>query len=182
MNREVLEKYLNSGKGMQIFGICIAVFGLMFSLAEIDQAGIGAMGIFVVLAGFGALLYVPSKKKQVEMKKFLDAAEAEGRIDLILADFQTAGSSFENKVRLGQQWVYGQKMDALIAYSEIVQVYQYVHRTNFVEDRRTLKAKLVSGKTVDVCTLPARGKGDQELKSVIMYMLMKNPNIKVGYK
>ena len=49
-----------------------------------------------------------------------------------------------------------------------------------MEDRRELRA-VVAGKEITLANLPLKGKGDEDLKKVLGFFLMKNPGIHVGY-
>ena len=88
----------------------------------------------------------------------------------------------KGRILFGNNWIYKKGTARVITYSEIVQVYQFVQKTNFIESERMLKYVDTKGKTRTLCDLELRGRSDEELKQIIGMIYIKNPGIKVGYK
>ena len=161
-----------------IFGPMLMVLGFfaLFTPGAI-------VGVFMLIGG-GWLLYsyFTNKKRAAARMREL---EASGELAALLSDFRAAEPIADGNIRLGEQYLYPKRGGERIAYGDLLQVYQTVHKTNFVEDRRTITAVVRDGdrtKTVSLCALALRGKGDDVLRDVMLRLLVKNPNIKLGYK
>ncbi len=136
--------------------------------------------VFIALAVCSAItVYDVIRRKKVAEK--IDEFEKQGTLHVILHDFETAGTAFKDSLRLGQNYLFGKETGNIFTYNDIVQMYQYIHKTNLIEDTRILKVKTSAGKTLDLCKLPLRGKGDDELSQVFAYVKGKNENIYIGY-
>lgn len=97
-------------------------------------------------------------------------------------DFEYAVSMRDDRVRFGEYYIYIKRSGRLLKYSEITQVYQYVHKTNFVEDERALKYVDTNGKHRKMCKLELRDNSNAELSMMVSMILKKNPYVKVGYR
>ncbi|MCF0135565.1 MAG: hypothetical protein HUJ69_03990 [Lachnospiraceae bacterium] len=176
MERKELEAFLGPGKGTIVAAIIVAALWTPLSLLTDPTMMIGVVIVVVLI-----LLYyiVPA----VRLKKRLDAMEMRGDLLRAYMDFKMAQPAFGGKLLVGNEYLFGKKVGGIIPYWEISKVYQYIHRTNFVEDNRLLKAVLPDGKkAVDVCKLPRRGKGDAELAHIIEFIQSRNPAVHVGYR
>ena len=100
-------------------------------------------------------------------KRIIRRLEEEGELSNVIMDFQKGEKLFGDAVRVGNKY--------------IIQIYQYIHKTNHFEDYRSLRAYTNDG-TKDICQLPRNGAEEQTVRQLIMYICTKNPNIKVGYK
>ena len=96
-------------------------------------------------------------------------------------DFQKGEKLFGDAVRVWNKYIIGKGTKDIVAYKDIKQIYQYIHKTNYFEDYRSLRVCTDDG-TKDICQLPRNGAGEQTVRQLIMYICTKNPNIKVGYK
>lgn len=95
-------------------------------------------------------------------------------------DFARAYPFVKGKVRMGQSHIYAKGSGKLVAYGDMVQVYQHIHRTNGIEDKRMLKYVDANGKHQPLCQLRLRGKSDSEVKDILTLIRQKNPGIKIG--
>ena len=116
------------------------------------------------------------------LKQYFEQVQSNGTASQIVADFVNARSFFDDRLKLGERYVFGKRSGRILSYYDLQNVYQYIHKTNFVEDRRALRVNTNSNETVDICKMKLRGKSDDELMIVVMEMLKKNNRITVGYK
>lgn len=118
---------------------------------------------------------------QWKVTKKIKEIEQRGELPLVLHDFEMAETAFNDALRMGQTYMLGKGTGGIFTYNDIVQIYQYIHKTNGLEDSRMIKVKTSDGKTHDLCKLPLRGKGDDELSQVFAYVKGKNEKIYLGY-
>ena len=79
-------------------------------------------------------------------------------------------------------WIFIKGSGKLLEYSEIVQIYQYIHKTNFIEDERALKYRDSKGKERRLCRLELGDKSKDEMLQMIDIICRKNPTVKIGYR
>lgn len=181
-----LKKFIRPSPAIFIVGTIWGLIGIIILIVSIfENIGedstmiiVGAvmlvMGIIIAVSG----IYILKKAD-----KRLAEIYSKGSTQILLNDFRTGGKAFKDLLILGQTFLIGKHTGTVITYSNIIQIYQYVHKTNYVEDSRILKAVIAPDrKVVDLCRIPLSGKGDDELRQVIGFIVSKNENIKVGYK
>lgn len=175
MNRKGLEKFLYPSSTVLVVGIVMAVFGILLLVNSIFLPALLALPI-------GGLCIWTGWSTIADCKKQLDSLEASGQLDGVIREFASGRPFFKNKLRVGPTYILGKKSGRVLTHSEVRKVYQHVHKTNFVEDRREIRVETADGKIVSVCQIPVKGKGDQELLQVISIMKTMNPGIYIGYK
>lgn len=102
--------------------------------------------------------------------------------NLIEEEFISAIPMRKDSVRFGKNYIFIKHSGKLLKYSDIKQVYQYIHKTNFVENERALKYIDLNGKHRKICNLLLREKSNDELSQMISIIMCKNPNVKIGYR
>lgn len=148
--------------------------------SEGDMLGKIIFCVIVLFPVFGIVHYclVVSAPKRI-----IRRLEEEGELSNVIMDFQKGEKLFGDAVRVGNKYIIGKGTNCIISYKDIQQIYQYIHKTNYVEDYRSLRAYTNTNiGTTDICQLPRNGAGEQTVRELIMYICTKNPNIKVGYK
>ena len=173
---KVFRKYISEGYTSLYLGPILVLLGGVMFLAESVIGYLGglfliAMGVYMVYCWF-------RDKKQMDRQ--MEAWRSTGVLQGLLAEFQQSAPVFKDTLRLGQTHLFPKGTGKVLTYGQLTQVYQYVHKRNFVEDRRELRA-VVAGKEITLANLPLKGKGDEDLKKVLGFFLMKNPGIHVGY-
>lgn len=175
MNTEELKKYLKPSAVSEIvIGSILAVFGLI-CLVSVPIGGI----IFLALA---ALFLWMGISKQNKFNKTFDGYVSSGQINYILADFSSSLPLVNFNIRMGQNYVYGKGSGQIVPYHDIRKIYQHVHRTNFVEDRRELHYVNSQGKVNTLCALQLRNKSQDDLVRIVAIVQAKNPTVHIGYK
>lgn len=146
--------------------------------SEGDMLGKIIFCVIVLFPVFGIVHYclVVSAPKRI-----IRRLEEEGELSNVIMDFQEGEKLFGDAVRVGNKYIIGKGTKDIVAYKDIKQIYQYIHKTNYFEDYRSLRVCTDDG-TKDICQLPRNGAGEQTVRQLIMYICTKNPNIKVGYK
>lgn len=153
---DILDMLRNEGSMLGKILICVVVLLPVFGIAQY---------CFNVLAP----------------KRIIRRLEGEGELSNVIMDFQKGEKLFGDAVRVGNKYIIGKGTKDIVAYKDIKQIYQYIHKTNHFEDYRTLRA-YTDIETIDICQLPRNGAGEQTVRQLIMYICAKNPNIKVGYR
>lgn len=135
-------------------------------------------GVIILVMVFNIIGYyfIVSGPKRI-IRKF----EEKGELGKVLIDFNKGEKLFGDTVSIGNEYIIGKGTNCIVAYDDIEQIYQYIHKTNNYEDFRTLRVCTSSG-TEDVCQLPKNGVEEQTVLKLIAYICYKNPDIKVGYK
>ena len=158
--------------------------GLLWLLNDIRYAFeiIVFMSLFYVLLGIPQAIWY--------YKKMLTFLVEWAFYDIAVYDFYFAQPFLDDRIRLGKKCIYGRSCCTIMRYTDITKIYQYVHKTNYIEDRRELRVVDGEGKVWKLCVLEhhrlfQRQKNellDEELSEVINVMLRKNRWIHVGYK
>ncbi len=173
---KAFRKYISEGYTSLYLGpILVLLGGIMFVGESILTYLVGlfliAMGVYMVYCWF-------RDKKQMDRQ--METWRSTGALQSLLAEFQQSGPVFKDTLRLGQTHLFPKGTGKILTYGQLAQVYQYIHKRNFVESSRELRA-VVAGKEITLAKLPLKGKGDEDLKKVVGFLLMKNPGIHVGY-
>lgn len=140
---------------------------------------IGGLSVGIILF---IILFIYIQYKASTLKKLIDDIEARGELLILLNDFETSGRAFNDSLRVGRSYLIGKGKGTIICYHDIVRIYQYIHKTNSVEDSRALRVQTVENKTIDLCKLPLRGAADDEVMHFFSYIKNMNNNIKLGYR
>ena len=164
--------------------IGLAFFGLLFLIGLVSSArgNSSALPALLIFGIFAALASISPIRSIRGISEFLEGARSRNELDAVLLDFETAQSLCGDKIRMGEKYIYGKKTGGIYDYNQIRKVYQYIHKTNFAEDRRELRAETIDGKTKTLCRLALKGKDDENMKQIVMRIFAKNPTVKIGYR
>ena len=102
-------------------------------------------------------------------------------INAIEQDFARAYPFVKGKVRLGRNYIFSKGSGALVAYSDIVQVYHHIHKISGIEDQRMLKYVDANGVHHPLCPLRLKGKSDAEIRDILTVIRQSNPNVQVNF-
>lgn len=162
------------GTGNKVASLAtIAMLG--FFIGIMVQENTFATAPIVMFCIFFALTLRPYFKA----RKFFASLAGEN-INAIEHDFNRAYPFVKGRVRMGETYVFSKGSGQLVKYSDMVQVYQYISRTNFIESKRMLRYMDANGRHHELCQLRLRGKSDDELKDMLRVIMRKNPNVKIG--
>lgn len=137
---------------------------------------------FIILGLLGGFLAYTGITSIRDVDRMIQMYTENGTIDQIVDEFQNARSFAKGNLCLGETYVFGKKKGKILSYEDITRVYQYVHKTNFIEDNRELRVDTRGNGTVSLCGLSLRGKSDDELKEIVTMMYLHNQQIRIGYK
>ena len=140
------------------------------------------IGVFLMFLIIGILLILFAVRSLMNHNQYIQSLEKSGQLHRVLQDFAQAGCLVDGKLRFGQYCLYAKGHGKLLPYSDIARVYQYVHKTNGVEDMRELKYVNREGKERSLCRLKIRGKSDADVHMAVTMLYRKNPNIQIGYR
>ncbi|MBO7252894.1 MAG: hypothetical protein J6V25_09760 [Oscillospiraceae bacterium] len=158
-----------------IFGIMFFFGIMMATVGEIILVGL----IFMALAAY--LIYI-ILRAIFQYPRYIQSLENQNMLPMILQDFCTAQQVYDGNLRFGRYYLYANGLGQVLPYQQITRVYQYIHRTNYIEDRRELRYVDPSGKVGTLCTLKKRGKSDADVHLIVNLLLRKNPSMQVGYQ
>lgn len=189
-NSSELKKYLNGFAGTLALSIFLLIIGAGVAggvLSDFDSEELVnylIVGISAIMCIVGLFIFKTAidKKKDLD-KTFRDLTEC-GLMNLIVNDFNTAKITSADKGRLGNNYVFIKKDSTFFTYDKIVQVFEYVHRTNFVVDERAVTIRYIDkDEKIKEVKIPVGKpiKNKDEPKEIMLFILAKNPNIKVGY-
>ena len=177
MNAE-FKKYMTAYRiGWKILtGVMLGLFVL--GIVQLIRGAIDdAVGLCVAIVGFTVSM-IPL----IYSKLFFDKIQKGQAVQYLMEDFQTAIPMRKNSIRLGNKWIFQRGKCKYVNYMEIRQVYQYIKKVNFVENERSLMWLDSKGTARTLCPLEIGGKSDDEMRQIILMILAKNPNIKIGYR
>ncbi len=173
-----LRDYLKTDASIVGCAVPLLVLGVAL-MASGEILGI-VVGLF--LLGMGCMMIWTYYSNVRALNQAFQELERRGQLDGVLRDFAESHPVLNGELRLGVNYLYGRRCGHLLSYGQITKLYQYVHRTNFIEDRRELKVSAGLEKELTLCKLARKGKADEELKTVLGFILLKNPTIHIGYK
>ena len=178
-----VKKYITPSYSTVVVGIIISVLSILWfviSAITIDMDRTKEIIIGSVTLIMGLFLTSWELAFIHQANKSLSIIENNGEMQILLNDFKNGSQYFKGSLILGQKFVIGKNSGTVLAYTDVVRIYQYVHKTNFFEDMRVFKAVNNKRNVINVCPLPLRGKGDCEFNTAANIILSKNPNVKVG--
>ena len=171
------KKYITSYRiGWLIATVIISLLAVASTIScLIRKADLVPALVLCVIAILTLIPYFVSLNSLNKIKEEEDIYAAE-------ADFRNAYSMMNDTIRFGERWIFCKHSGRLLRYEEITQVYQFIHKTNFIEDSRAVKYVDINGKHRVLCNLALRGKSDEDVKTIITIIYSKNPRIKIGYR
>ncbi len=174
--KKKLRKYLRPSVGGLVAGgffLALGIAGLF--IAESPLGMLALMALFALICGLSTVL------KLARLNRKLNDMEAEGRLEQLIGEFEGAKPFLKDAVRLGQTHIFGKRSGNLVPYTDIRRIYQYIHKTNFAEDSRELRATCADGKDYTLCRLPLRGKQSEEVGKIVTIITAIQPGIHIGY-
>ena len=129
----------------------------------------------------GVLVAYSCVKAQMDFKGQISRMEDDGSINRALTEFATAGILCGGNLRFGDTYIFGKKSGMVLPFGQITKIYQYIHKTNGVENYRAIKVVTADTKVHELCKIQLRGKADTEVQHIVGVILSKNPSVHVGY-
>lgn len=194
VSKESLVKYVNRNSGIawvlsMAVGVVIGALGLVFLLsffmAIVKGSGAASAAILLIAIPFtalGVVVIYSSLSASGNLKSFLKMMESNGTMPALLEDFSHSRSMANDKVRLGDKYIFGRKTGRPVGYEEIVRVYQHVHKQDSKENYRQLMAVLKDGKTRILCDLSLGNQGESDASGIMRIIRQQNPTVFLGYK
>ena len=161
--------------------ISTVIFGgllILFIISAIAGNDVELFGAFVFIGGLViSILFALNNLNRT--KKILEDESLCLRLDM---DFAKATPMRRDRVRFGDEWIFIKGNRMPVRYEEITRVYQYIHRTNFIENERALKYVDSKGKHKKLCNLELRDKSKDEMLKMVEIICTKNPSVQLGYR
>ena len=153
----------NSSLPAKLFGIVFCLGLLAFSI-----------GVFKGLYG-----------KYFDMfKKRYDYFALMGLSGQLMQDFERGVRWFNNKLIVGEQFMFGHKNGMIVMYNEINMLYRHEHRTDYTSGGRptfSYDIKInANGKEYVLCSLPKELVISGDWVQFCSFLSLKNPNILVS--
>lgn len=155
--------------------------GFMGYMAIVTEPSVLGVVLSLFFAGSGILVIWSGHSSSQKFAAYIQDAESSGKLQELLNDFSHSYSMVGDNIRLGSKYIYGKKKGRPVSYNEIRKVYQYRHKTNFVEDYRQLQAVVTDGSTRVLCDLKLGGKSDEDVAKIMGFIYHQNPNVHLGY-
>lgn len=163
--------------GWIISTVVFACLLIAFIICAIIGTGVKPIGAVVFSLGLlASIIFWILNRKRVEK-----AQENLSLCQHMDADFRVAIPLKNGHIKFGEEWIFVKGLGRFIRYDEIRQVYQYIHKTNGVEDKRALKYIDAHGKKRMLCKLKLHGESGDELLQMVSIICQKNPSVRVGY-
>ena len=150
-------------------------------------AGIFEHDVKIILGGvaFGVLLGGWILSDAIKTSKNFDARlgriEQGGAMGTLINDFENGSKAFNDQLIVGKTFLIGRRTGAVLSYGEIQRMYQYIEKTNGIEDKRFVRVVTANDGVLDLCRLKLRGKSNDEFEQFAEYLSRVNPNIAFGY-
>lgn len=169
-----MKKYIRPSYVSLYIGAALLLLGIFFA-TKTNPA------VFLLFAMIAVISNLFPISEIIKFNKTMQQLTENGTIERIAEEFQQAKEYADGNLKLGSAHIYGKRSGTVLEYKDIAKAYQYIHKTNFAEDRRELRVATQDGKTISLCKLALRGKADEALMTIIQVMLSHNPGIKIGY-
>ena len=156
-------------------GLAEAAAGVVEHSVKIILFGVA----FAVLLGGWILSDAIKETKRYNAR--LERIEQAGGLEALLTDFENGSKAFGGQLIVGKQFLIGKRTGAVLPYGEIVRMYQYIEKTNGIEDKRFVRVNTANDGVIDLCRLKLRGKSNEEFEQFSEYLVGVNPNIALGY-
>lgn len=170
-----IKQYLRPTYTYLVIGVFFLSIGI-YSLTLGEPTGALVCIILAAIFSLGTVFIIRGYNDQI--KKLRE----EEKTASLVKDFLNAETFFDDTLRIGESYIFGKRSGKILEPRNIVKAYQYIHKTNFAEDRRRLRVDTADGKTVDIGRLKLRGKSDEELLRALALLTTRNPDIRIGYK
>lgn len=128
------------------------------------------VGLFMMWLSFS-----PFRDYRKMMKFFTDS----GIYHEAAADFISAQSFMNDRMRMGNKYIFCRRLCTVIRYNDICRVYQHSFEDEVTERTRELRASDTSGRVWTLCGLKPNTDNQPGLKEAIDFMLSKNSGITV---
>ena len=136
----------------------------------------GLVGFFSLLSSLSGIVSRYAIYKQIKILR------KSNELSTVLFSFQSAQPMYNDNIRLSNEFIFGKGLSFIVPYHDIERIYIYEHSTEFIKDQRYLKAKLIYGQHIELCTLKLYKNTKEDETAVINAILKRSPNIKVGYQ
>ena len=163
------------------FNWSVYAAGLFIAFFSILMISLGGPGIIILVILLAVYVYYVLKRYR-SYKDLLNSHAQQGDLESISLDFASAKSWFKDSIRTGKLYVYCKRQPVLYAYTDILNLYEYEHRTNFVTDQRCLCAVIRGGERVRLCDIRTTLKQNPEAMQLLQTLLARNPSITLGYE
>lgn len=176
--KQILTEYLKP-KGnvfLLVLGLIMLFCGVMSLTVDVPLLA------SLLFLGVGGMLFVLALNAIRSFPRYIQSLEESGQMQPLLLEFSQSRTVYNDNLRFGYHNLFAKGFGSVLPYSDIVRVYQYIHRTNFVEDRRELKIINRKGQELTLCQLKTRGKSDNDVRQIIGMLLYYNSSIQVGYQ
>lgn len=178
-----LRRYLQPDiiAGKIVFCVGIIIF-TMYILSKFgfkimpNTDGYGIVVVFIFFISF--LISGMDIMKRIRLQKQLHELEQSKEMPKVLKDFEYARSMYDGKLMMGNFYAFGKGCGAIIKYTDIDNVFEYVHYTNSIRDQRILKVKMKNCKEYDLCYLKVFKKRFEEERQIVEIILKHNPSVK----
>ena len=174
--KKELFKFVDGG----ILGLLI--LGGFFMLVGAFAATVAKNWLGIVIFVFGAIVVAADFVGQAKLRKKVDQYEQTGELNAILLDYDKGAQYMGGHTRCGDTYILAKGSGNIIKYADIIQVYQKVTKKGFAETSRMLIAVTKDGKTSKVADLKVRNKSEEDMKQIVIEIVKRNANVKLGYK
>ena len=185
---DTLKKYLkprlNAAFYVGLIFACMIVL-LTVALGNSDTAnksGLVWLVILAILSVLMALLGGNALKRMLFGQKWKEITQRQD-YEQVLRDFEHAKDFDLPSLRLGDDYAYAKGFGELLDYREIERAWEYRHVVNGFDVERELRIiRAGSDRKLLLCKLKKSGRDDGSVRQAILFMLQKNPDLKLGYK
>jgi len=159
--------------------LCIGLFSLLgFNESDAETGILICFGMSIL--GVGTI--VPWCIGRNRARRSIARLKTSGKMDKALSDFENGERLFDCGLIVGEYFLISQKAQVALEYSEIRQIYQVITRKGGMERYRDLVMITTNGRKLNIADLRRKGGSDQELKKFLIYVLIKNPAVKIGIR
>ena len=160
-------------------GTTMSILNMITTGDDMDPGLI--FGILLMLILFLAFFAIIPGIKILMVKKTIQNFEDDNKLQDILYDFNHGLRLASGNICLGKQYIIGRHAEEITTYDELERVYEYVHSTNFVKDKRQLRAVMAANDDVRVLAeLPLKGIANEELLRIFHVIHQHNPEVQFG--
>ena len=177
-SKEALMEYTQPKKNENSFIRLFGVFVFAVGVFSFTIPGGLDMSLLTTLGG-AAMFFLFRSKTYSSYKNFLSLTASTGELDEIIKDFGASRSMADDRIRLGENYLYSKQGGRPIKYAELKKVYVHsAQKTSIVA--RNLNGVTADGTNLLLCEFIVRDsakKPHPDEAAILQHIKSKNPYI-----
>lgn len=167
------KQYISSHKARNLFILSCVITVACIALPPL------AIGLAFLTLVFGLLWFLGCN----DVKKCISSAKSAGIYESMLREFSSSTSILDDKVRYGENYIWGKASFDFYSYQNIYWMYRHIMRYLFIPICSEVMIGNDKGKVRTFCKLPLNTQaGGKEIEALAAIVHNKNPKVLLGFE